>query len=334
MKPVAKGTTKKFIKLEDIDVVHELSTTLTDEFTGRLQGVLKTSKGDLDVVIEIVEGKIIAAGISGYTSKLGSEAIEEIIKVIPEASGFLEVVELDKEAVNLDLEFNPNAKLKEEIGLRQFINRIAEVVKKIVKPKPKEEKVEEKQVETTKPMVKEKRVEERPKIDVDKILSSLRLSSKLEDNSISLGEDKSKLVNALLSGLQDTAKGRSSLEELLTKRVYEYAKPGKPLVVNIGINGKQYSFIILDDSIVATFILNPETRELVSQGISAIRELIENAWGREVDYMLGFSENDYLLAKLGVKKEEEKRVSEEKPEVREEKPKGILGRLKRLFGRE
>ncbi len=126
MKPVAKGITRKFIRVTDDkeSAISELKNSINREFTGRIQGILKTSKGELDVAIEVLRGRIVAAGVEGYTHMDGGLALNTIVNAIIEGTGFLEIIELNEEGVNLDLEFNPNAKLSMPTSLELYINRI------------------------------------------------------------------------------------------------------------------------------------------------------------------------------------------------------------------
>ncbi len=126
MKPVAKGVTKKFIRIiEDKEAaITELKNSIDRTFTGRIQGILRTDKGELEVVIETLQGRIVAAGVEGYTRIDGGLALNTIVNAIVEGTGFLEILELDEEGVNLDLEFNPTAKLSMPTSLELYINRI------------------------------------------------------------------------------------------------------------------------------------------------------------------------------------------------------------------
>ncbi len=126
MKPVAKGATKKFIRISDDKetAILELKNTLERNFTGRIQGVLKTEKGELEIIIEVLNGRIVAAGVEGYVNMDGGLALNTIVNAILEGTGFLEIIELNEEGVNLDLEFNPNAKLSTPTSLELYINRI------------------------------------------------------------------------------------------------------------------------------------------------------------------------------------------------------------------
>ena len=126
MKPVAKGVTKKFIRVtEDKEaVVNELKNSIDRTFTGRIQGILKTNRGEIEIVIESLRGRIVAAGVEGYTRMDGGLALNTIVNAIIEGTGFLEIIELNEEGVNLDLEFNPNAKLSMPTSLELYINRI------------------------------------------------------------------------------------------------------------------------------------------------------------------------------------------------------------------
>ncbi len=126
MKPVSKGTTRKFIRVtEDKEtVINDLRNSLERNFTGRIQGILKTEKGEIELVIEVLNGKIVAAGVEGYINVEGGTALNTILNAVIEGTGFLEIIDLNEEGVKLDLEFNPRSKLSYPSSLELYINRI------------------------------------------------------------------------------------------------------------------------------------------------------------------------------------------------------------------
>ncbi len=308
MQPVAKGTTKKFIKLGEVNLVEEFTSVLTEDFTGRLQGVMRSSKGELEIVIEILNGEVIAAGIKGFTNKLGKDAVEEVVKTLPESTGFIEIVELDKEAIKLDLEFNPKAKLEEPIKVKTLMEKISSMLEKVV------------ETPTTK-VEEEVKTEER-KVDVEEIISKLKISNELDRISTSLKEDEEKLVEAILKPTKEISKGAMELSKLLTEYIYSFEEQKQPLLLSISTNGDRYLVIVFNNSITAAYILDTSTNKIKLLGLNAVKDLIEKLWDKNINYVLSALENNYILEKLGVKKEVK------------EKPKGILGRLKKLFGGE
>ncbi len=321
MKPVSKGVTKKFVKLRDTEAINELVNIVTDNFTGRIQGVLKTPKGDLDVVIEIENGKVVAAGVDGYTSKLSNEALAEILNVIPQAEGFLEIIELSKEAVSLDLEFNPNAKLRKEIEAKELVKKIIDELKKIAKPTEtaEKEKTEEKYA--------------REPIDINDMISKLNLGDKLDEISSALIEDVNKLVSAITKSAKSISRGQTNLEELLIKQIHGLESSDKPLMINLNVGNKVYSILVLDGKIRASFTLKPSKKEVEAVGRESLKQLIKELWGKSFVYSINVVEDEYILSKIGIRELKE-RGKEERVEEYKEKPKGILSRLKRMFGLE
>ncbi len=144
MKPVAKGVTKKFIRITDDKeaFIKELRNSIDRNFTGRIQGILRTSKGELELVIEVLNGRIVAAGVEGYNNVDGGLALNTIVSALLDGTGFLEIIELNKEGVDLDLEFNPNSKLSAPTSLDLYIDRIELRLRQLMRKKELEQQRE------------------------------------------------------------------------------------------------------------------------------------------------------------------------------------------------
>ncbi len=241
MRPVAKGVTKKFIRItEDKEAtVNELKNSIDRTFTGRIQGILRTDKGELEIVIEVLRGRIVAAGVEGHTRIDGGLALNTIVNAIIEGTGFLEIIELNEEGVNLDLEFNPNAKLSMPTSLELYINRIELRLRQlqrkketqptwtspprrrpiektrreeVEKPRPPAEtsqpvrretqprKVEEKSLKESEPEVKEKTIAvEKSESEKKKILEEIGLDEEVLEGLVVNVKEKPPVIVALPS---------------------------------------------------------------------------------------------------------------------------------------
>ena len=201
MRPVAKGVTRKFIRITDDKeaALSELKNSINKAFTGRIQGILRTDKGELEIVVEVLQGRIVAAGVEGYTSIDGGLALNTIINAIIEGTGFLEIIELNEEGVNLDLEFNPNSKLSMPTSLELYINRIELRLRQLQRKKETQptwtpQPLKRKPIEETR---REEVEKPRPSTEIRQFTRREEISSKKEEGRIQEkpeAEDREKTV--------------------------------------------------------------------------------------------------------------------------------------------
>ncbi len=127
MRPVARGRTIAFVKFSDEGkqgALQDLVRYVGGNFTGRLEGVFKVDKGEINVVMEVKNGAIVAMSISGIENAKGVTALRRFIELFPQVSGFFEIIELDPAGVDLDLEYNSDCKLPMPSSFNLFVERL------------------------------------------------------------------------------------------------------------------------------------------------------------------------------------------------------------------
>ncbi len=127
MRPVARGHTKAFVQFNvdnKIIALRELMEKTGNRFTGRLEGAFKLNGGEINVVIEVKNGAIVAMGITGIEEAKGTLAMRRFTELFPKITGFFEIIELNEAGVDLDLEYNNDYKLTIPSSLNLFIERL------------------------------------------------------------------------------------------------------------------------------------------------------------------------------------------------------------------
>ncbi|NPA97130.1 MAG: hypothetical protein GXO32_05970 [Crenarchaeota archaeon] len=157
MRAVARGRTIKILYFDPSrlsDTLEELRAILTPSFVGRLEGEATCDGKRTRFLILVHHGCICAAGLErdGELVK-GQSALAGIATCLSRGSGILEVTELNDVGLKLDIEFNPEISLSDEVNVEEFLNHIKMKVSEATRVVEEmgRESLEPKPVEITRP---------------------------------------------------------------------------------------------------------------------------------------------------------------------------------------
>ncbi len=164
---VARGRTVKIARFTGVEeLVKHIGEH--DSLTGRIIVSARLSDGSTaESVLLLQGGKVVAASLNG-----GKAGVEDIVKTLANVEeGFVEVQELDKAGVELDLEFNSGFRVEGEHSLARIVDQLRRVAAE-AKPAPEaaEERIEAKPVkaEAAEAGVETKPAEERGELAVER----------------------------------------------------------------------------------------------------------------------------------------------------------------------
>lgn len=125
----ARGETLTIVEVDGEKSLMELLrgalSKMPDSGIGKVTGLLEIAGDACEVNLLVSNSSVVAACLdcTRRGTKLGADAIKELHKLLGEAprSGYLEVMRIDKDALELDIELEPASKLQEEFTIESIL---------------------------------------------------------------------------------------------------------------------------------------------------------------------------------------------------------------------